>query len=80
MPRETADDVLGAMIVLSDQTPALPLQSACLGLAEVIAKYEGKMGRKAASKLLVIGAALWKKGTELGEDVFEIHHTAGGEQ
>jgi hypothetical protein len=72
--------MLGAMIALPEQAPHMPLQSACLALAEVIASAEKKLGHKYSRRLVVLGAALWKRSQELGEDVLDIQHIRSAEQ
>jgi hypothetical protein len=74
MPKEAPETMLGAMIALSGQVPHVPLQSACLALAEVIAKNERKLGPATSGKLLALSAALWQRSQELGEDVLDIQH------
>lgn len=60
--------------------PHVPLQSACLALSEVLVGVERKLSPDQMRKLIALGAALWKRSQELGEDVLDIHHIIGAQQ
>jgi hypothetical protein len=76
----TGEDMLGAMIALSNRVPDVPLQSACLAIGEVLAANGATLAKEDQAKLVMLGAALWRKCQELGEDVLDVHHVEGGEQ
>lgn len=64
---------MGAMIALSGQMPDMEVGSACFGIADILSEYGDKIDTDAERRLLVLGAALWRKSQQL-EELATVHH------
>ena len=77
METRTSEEMLVAIVALSERVPTAPVGSACLGLAEILADFHGQLPPDAVARLATLGGMLWRRGQELGDLVTEDDLTEG---